>query len=201
MKNYRVSLRPTVNISYKGYRLHSTGVPSGGAVGLAILKIMEGYNDTDMTDLNDVGLSTHRFDEAMRYSYAARNELGDPDFFSYMDNLEAEMLKPETAANIRERILDDRTRNISDYRPNPKSTAQQYFLPENGGTSHIVATDASGLSITSTSTVNLLFGSQLVVPETGKSSSTPTFPHNLQLNQSRRRHEQRNERLFHSWHS
>ncbi|CZR69360.1 related to gamma-glutamyltransferase [Phialocephala subalpina] len=166
MKNYQVSLRPTVNISYKGYRLHSTGVPSGGAVGLAILKIMEGYNSSSSSSIEDIGLEVHRFDEAMRYSYAARNELGDPDYFSYMEGLEAEMLKPTTAEKIREMILDDRTRNVSDYRPN-SNQQQQYFLPDNGGTSHVVATDASGLSITSTSTVNLLFGSQLVVPETG----------------------------------
>lgn len=35
------------------------------------------------------------------------------------------------------------------------------------GTSHIVTADASGMAISLTTTVNLLFGSQLVVPETG----------------------------------
>jgi gamma-glutamyltranspeptidase/glutathione hydrolase len=35
------------------------------------------------------------------------------------------------------------------------------------GTSHVVTADASGLAISLTSTVNLLFGSQLMVPETG----------------------------------
>lgn len=86
---------------------------------------------------------------------------GDPDFFSYMDSFETRMLKPKTASSIRSRIDDDTTHNVSYYSPD------NYFSPENHGTSHIVATDASGLSITLTSTVNLLFGSQLVVPETG----------------------------------
>ncbi|KAE8448902.1 hypothetical protein EG329_008698 [Mollisiaceae sp. DMI_Dod_QoI] len=165
LKNYKVTIRPHVEITYKGYRLFSSGVPSGGAVALSILKIMEGYNATDVNDITLMGLDVHRIDEAMRFSYSARHELGDPDFFSYMDSLEAEMLKPKTVAKIRERILDDRTRNVSDY--SLKMAKQQYFLPENAGTSHIVATDASGLSVTSTSTVNLLFGSQLIVPETG----------------------------------
>ncbi|KUJ06596.1 gamma-glutamyltranspeptidase [Mollisia scopiformis] len=165
LKNYAVSVREPISIKYKGYNLHSTGVPSGGGVALSILKIMEGYNITDLNDIEEMALNTHRFDEAMRYAYAARSELGDPDFFSYMVGLEAEMLKSKTAAKTREKILDDRTKNVTDYRPLPNS--KQYFLPENHGTSHIVTSDASGLSISSTSTVNLLFGSQLVVPETG----------------------------------
>lgn len=174
LKNYEVIIREPVNITYKGYQLHSTGVPSGGGVALSILKVMEGYNITDLNDIQEMALNTHRFDESMRYAYAARNELGDPDFFNYMNGLEAEMLKSETAAKTRAKILDDRTKNVTEYRPRPDS--KQYFLPDTHGTSHIVASDASGLSITSTSTVNLLFGSQLIVPETGKHLSLSEWP-------------------------
>ena len=163
LKNYQVSIRDPISIDYRGYRLFSTGAPSGGSVALSILKIIEGY---DMTDPSLLNISTHRLDEAMRFSYAARNELGDPDFFNYMDGFEARMLKPKTAEKIRGKISDDHTHNVSHYDP-------AYFLPENHGTSHIVASDASGLSITLTSTVNLLFGSQLIVPETGQSCHPP----------------------------
>merc|ERR1712093_973785 len=156
LANYRVSIRDPISITYKGYNLYSCGVPSGGSVALSILKIIEGYTST-----SDLNLSTHRIDEAMRFSYAARGELGDPDFFKYMTAFEADMLRPKTAEKIRSRIDDERTKNVTDY--NPKG----YSMPENHGTSHIVASDRSGLSITLTSTVNLLFGSQLVVPETG----------------------------------
>ncbi|KAG4416524.1 hypothetical protein IFR04_010318 [Cadophora malorum] len=156
LANYRVSIRDPISITYKGYNLYSCGVPSGGSVALSILKIIEGYTST-----SDLNLSTHRIDEAMRFSYAARGELGDPDFFNYMTAFEADMLRPKTAEKIRSRIDDERTKNVTDY--NPKG----YSMPENHGTSHIVASDRSGLSITLTSTVNLLFGSQLVVPETG----------------------------------
>lgn len=163
LKTYEVSIRKTVSINYRGYRLFSTGTPSSGSVALSMLKIIEGYNMSDplLRDLN-----THRLDEAMRFSYAARGELGDPDFFSYMESFEAKMLMPKTAEKIREKISDDHTRDSSEY--NPKC----YMQPENHGTSHVVATDASGMSITLTSTVNLLFGSHLMVPETGKSSKS-----------------------------
>jgi gamma-glutamyltranspeptidase/glutathione hydrolase len=133
-------------------------VPSGGSVALSILKIIEGY-EADGPELRNV--SYHRLDEAMRFSYAARSELGDPDFFSYMDGFEAEMLKSRTASQIRRKITDDRTHNVSYYGP------KKFSPPENHGTSHVVVTDSSGMSITLTSTINLLFGSLLVVPETG----------------------------------
>lgn len=109
-----------------------------------------------------LNLSYHRLDEAMRFSYGARAELGDPDFFNYMDDFEASMLKPKTVEDIRRRIMDDRTQDVKAYDP------KGYMQPENHGTSHIVAADATGMTITLTSTVNLLFGSRLVVPETGR---------------------------------
>lgn len=107
-------------------------------------------------------LNTHRLDEAMRFAYAARTSLGDPDFFPYMTSLETSMLHPHTASKIRSQISSSTSHNLSHYFPSTPSV-----LPDSHGTSHIVATDASGLSISSTSTINLLFGSQLVVPETG----------------------------------
>jgi gamma-glutamyltranspeptidase/glutathione hydrolase len=158
LANYNVSIRPAIHITYRNYSLYSTGVPSGGSVALSILKIIEGYN---MSSPSDIAVNLHRLDEAMRFSYASRGELGDPDYFGYMVGLEANMLKAKTAEAIRGRIDDDKTHNASYYSPN------QYMQPKNHGTSHIVATDASGMSISLTSTVNLLFGSQIVVPETG----------------------------------
>jgi gamma-glutamyltranspeptidase/glutathione hydrolase len=191
LKNYRVSIRKPIDITYRGYKLFSTGAPSGGSVALSILKIIEGY---DMSDPSMLNLSTHRLDEAMRFSYGARVELGDPDFFNYMDDFEATMLKPKTAEEIRRRLMDDKTQNPKAY--NPKGV----FLPENHGTSHVVTADESGMTITLTSTVNLLFGSRLIVPETGMISH---FPVPLDrygmdfLTGCRSNHEQRNERLLH----
>jgi gamma-glutamyltranspeptidase/glutathione hydrolase len=71
------------------------------------------------------------------------------------------MLNDTTAANIRSRISDFHTLNVSDYDPEGFES-----LPT-PGTSHVVTADAQGMAITLTSTVNLLFGSMLMVPETG----------------------------------
>jgi len=189
LKNYKATIREPISITYKGYKLYSCGVPSGGSVALSILKIIEGY---EMSGPELRNLSYHRLDEAMRFSYAARTELGDPDFFKHMGGFEAQMLMPRTASNIRDKISDCHTHNVSYYGP------QKYSLPENHGTSHIVATDASGMSVTLTSTINLLFGSLLVVPETGIASHI-LFLETL-FTECRSNNERRNERLLHPRH-
>jgi gamma-glutamyltranspeptidase/glutathione hydrolase len=158
LRDYNVVVREPVKIDYRGYKLYSCGTPSSGSVALSTLKIVEGY---DMSDQKLRDLNTHRIDEAMRFAYAAHNELGDPEFVKGMDIFEAEMLNASSAAHIRAKISDHHTRNVSEYDP------KALFTAESHGTSHVVTADASGMSITLTSTVNLLFGSQVMAPETG----------------------------------
>jgi gamma-glutamyltranspeptidase/glutathione hydrolase len=158
LRDYTVAVRDSIKIDYRGYRLFSCGAPSSGSVALSTLKIIEGY---DMSDKDIHDLNTHRLDEAIRFAYGAHNELGDPDYVEGMDDFEAVMLKQSTAAEIRGKISDHHTKNVSAYDPKGLSS------PETHGTSHVVTADASGMSITLTSTINLLFGSQVIVPETG----------------------------------
>lgn len=159
LKNYTVAIRKPAEIKYRGYKLHSNSAPSSGSVALAIMKIVEGYHDFGWSE--SVNLSTHRLDEAMRFGYAMRTKFGDPDYVEGMQEYEKDMLNSTTAADVRHRISDLHTFNISYYDP---SGIEVLDTP---GTSHVVTADASGLAISLTSTVNLLFGSQLMVPETG----------------------------------
>ena len=71
------------------------------------------------------------------------------------------MLSPATAAEIRPEITPDTHNNISYY---DVAGLESLATP---GTSQISVADASGMAISLTTTVNLLFGSQLMVPETG----------------------------------
>lgn len=71
------------------------------------------------------------------------------------------MLSEETAATIRSKITDVTHNNASYYDPTNVGILQD------SGTSEVAASDASGLTITLTTTVNLLFGSHVMVPETG----------------------------------
>jgi gamma-glutamyltranspeptidase/glutathione hydrolase len=159
LKNYTVAIRKPSTIDYRGYKLTACSAPSGGEVALASLKIMEGYSGVG--DPATINLTTHRLDESMRFAYGMRAELGDPLFLDGIDAYQAQMVSAQTAAEVRAKISDTKTFDVSYYDPKGLESL------ETPGTSHIVAADATGLAITLTTTVNLLFGSQVVVPETG----------------------------------
>ncbi|KAI1271276.1 gamma-glutamyltransferase 1 [Xylaria sp. FL0933] len=159
LKNYTVAIRKPSEITYRGYKLTGTSAPSGGIVTLSTLNIVNGYED--FGDPAAINLTTHRLDEAMRFAYGQRSELGDPLFVEGLDAYQASILSNKTAAEVRSKISDFRTLNVSAYDPEGFES-----LPT-PGTSHIVAADKSGLAISVTTTINLLFGSQLMVPETG----------------------------------
>ncbi|KAL8956018.1 MAG: hypothetical protein Q9183_006446, partial [Haloplaca sp. 2 TL-2023] len=65
------------------------------------------------------------------------------------------------AASIRDRILDNSTQPVSAYDPNG------FEIHDNHGTSQISTLDATGLAVSLTTTVNLFFGSHIMVPENG----------------------------------
>ena len=159
LANYDVVSKTPVMIEYKGFRLHGCGAPASGAVALSVLKVLEGYEDFGQP--HTTNLSTHRLDEAIRFGYGKRASLGDPDFVDSISAYEAGMLNQTFADETRGKISDKHTLNVSDYDP------EGFESHENHGTSHIVTADASGMAISMTTTVNLFFGSGVMVPETG----------------------------------
>lgn len=157
---YEVEVRKPVSIEYRGRKLTSVGAPSSGVVGLQALKTVSGYDDF-FGNSASVNLSTHRLDQAFRFAYAHRAELGDPNFVDDLDDFQEQMLSDELAEEIRSKIIDDKAFGIEYYNPDGLESI------DTPGTAHIVAADASGLAVSLTTTVNLLFGSRLMVPETG----------------------------------
>ncbi|GAM89185.1 hypothetical protein ANO11243_072220 [Dothideomycetidae sp. 11243] len=159
MKNYTVQAGPSTNIEYRGYTLHSSPAPASGSVALSSLKIMEGYKDFGQAKA--LNLSTHRLTEAFRFAYGQRTNLGDPAYVAGLSTYESEMLNSTTAAHIRSLISDAHTWPVKHYDPSGLE------IKNTPGTSHVVTADASGLAVSLTTTINLLFGSKLIVPETG----------------------------------
>lgn len=110
-----------------------------------------------------------------------RTELGDPLFVDGMAEYQQDMLKQSTIDEIRSKISDLHTLNVSSYDPSGIESLNTYvphlsfprrhWLGLTGisrpGTSHIAAADHSGLAISVITTINLLFGSHVMVPETG----------------------------------
>ena len=122
------------------------------------MKIIEGY---DMSSPSNLNLSVHYLDEAMRFAYGQRTLLGDPSFLSNITSYEKGMYSEATAAEVRRLIQPDRTLNVTAYNPSG------YQILTDDGTSASVASDKSGLTIALTSTINTIFGSRVMIPETG----------------------------------
>ncbi|KAL8963214.1 MAG: hypothetical protein Q9183_005039 [Haloplaca sp. 2 TL-2023] len=159
LKNYTVEIRDPASITYRDYKITSCSAPSSGVVALSALKKVEGYSD--LGDLQALNLSTHRLDEAIRFAYGERANLGDPLFVPGLDEYQSQMISETAAASVRDEISDVRTLDVSEYDPEGLESL------DTPGTSHIVTADASGMAISLTTTINLLFGSQVIVPETG----------------------------------
>jgi gamma-glutamyltranspeptidase/glutathione hydrolase len=159
LRQYSVRHLSTANTTYKDYRLFSTVAPSSGAIALSMLKIVEGFDNFFSHDM--VNLSTHRLVESMKFAYGQRTKLGDPSFVPGLDEYQANILSDEVAKRERDKISDKGTLDMDAYNPDG------FDLPSSHGTSHIVTTDQTGLSISLTTTINLLFGSQLMDLQTG----------------------------------
>lgn len=159
LKNYTVTHRPTAQVDYRGYKLTSATAPSSGIVVMSALNAANGYDGFD--DPQAVNLTTHRLDQATRFAYGQRSSLGDPLFVDDLAEYQERMISQEVAEEVRSKIDDFRVFNTSYYDP---SGLESLDTP---GTSHIVAADSSGLAVSLTTTINLLFGSQVMIPETG----------------------------------
>lgn len=159
LRNYTIAKRDPVTIMYRGHKLTGTNAPSSGVVALSALNTFGGYEALCVPE--NVNISTHRLDEAIRFAYAQRTELGDPLFVDGLDKYTQQMIAPATGEEIRSKISDVRTYNVSYYNPGGLESI------ETPGTSHIVSADASGMAVSLTTTINTLFGSRVIVPETG----------------------------------
>jgi gamma-glutamyltranspeptidase/glutathione hydrolase len=128
---------------------------SGGTHIIQILNILEGYDMAKMGQ--NTTASIHIMAEAMKFAFADRAKYSaDTDFVSVPTK---GLLSKEYAANIRKQISED---VVSQKVPagNPKAY-------ESGGTSHSSYVDKDGNMVALTQTINLFFGSGVVIPGYG----------------------------------
>lgn len=158
LSNYEAIVRQPINITYRGYKLFSSGAPSSGAVALSTLKTLETYPSKDTAEQN---LTLHRFIESMRFAYGAHQQLADPAYVDEVGAVESLMLSSSGARITHSQISDNTTQPVEHY------LSQPFYTPSSHGTSHVVTVDALGMAVSSTTTVNTLFGNLIMVPETG----------------------------------
>ena len=157
---YHAQDRDAVCVPYRVYRICGMGPPSSGATTVfAILGMLEGFDMHAMG--KDSPMSWHLIAEAMRLAYADRDAyVGDPGFIDV-----------PVAGMLDRRYLAQRAQLISPFGPAASYAAgtppgAQLRTPhassEVPSTSHFVSVDAAGNLASMTSTVEGIFGSQLV---------------------------------------
>ena len=167
--NYTVRIEDTIHGWYHGREVITCGAPCSGPALLTALNILEGFELGKKGHM--VPQEVHLLVEAMKCTSineylmidaaAARTELGDPfDEIAYRPARIAELTSKEFAAQLRANISLHQTYPWQHYNP-------KYDLPRNHGTSHISVIDKDGMTVSLTSTINLIWGSQLHDPVTG----------------------------------
>lgn len=180
LENYAVKVKPALQGSYRGKKVYTTHAPTSGPVLLHMLNLMEHYDD--LTDEGRTLRNTHRYIEAMKFGFAARTRVCDPAFTNDSDATRIEEIPTKEYSDaIFPNITDDRTHTPDYYHP-------IFDYVEDHGTSHSSVIDKNGMAVALTSTVNMVFGSQVLDPETGiilndqmDDFSTPGTPNSFGL--------------------
>lgn len=155
--NYKVTETAPITCSYRGYKFVSAPPPSSGGVTLCeTLNILEGY-DLKAMGFNSAA-SIHTLSEAMRHAYMDRNTfLGDPAF---VNNPIDRLLSKSYADEIRKKIAADKATPSAEVQPG----MEPHEKPE---TTHYSIVDKQGNAVSTTYTINGLFGAIEIAPGTG----------------------------------
>lgn len=154
LADYRTVEREPVRGHYRGVEIVGPPPPcSGGVHTIQILNILEAY------DVGELGFGTaqtlHLVLEALKIAAADRRAVtADPAFFDvpvsrliskdYADQRRPE-IDPSRAGSFQSRVLSN----------------------ESANTTHVTIADAEGNIVTSTQTINSLFGARIMIPGTG----------------------------------
>ncbi|KAH8083772.1 gamma-glutamyltranspeptidase [Cristinia sonorae] len=178
LKSYTVIVKPALRGTYRGRKIYTTHAPTSGPVLLHMLNLAEHLDD--FVEKGRTNLNVHRIVEIMKFGFAARTRVCDPAFIQDYTSIKKIPTK-EYADQIFTNLTDDRTHTPDYYQP-------IFDVPEDHGTSHTSIVDKNGMAVAITSTVNLVFGSQVMDPVTGvilndemDDFSTPGIPNSFGL--------------------
>lgn len=162
LAGYVPSERPVLISEFHGRRLITMPPPSSGGVALLqTLKSLEAWEARSDRSLKELGHNSvdyiHVVTESLKHAFADRAAfLGDTDF---VEVPMTRMLSKAYAEQIAGQISLEHTLPMEKY--------GRFFLTSDGGTSHFSVMDSDGNAVACTETINLTFGSFVVVPEFG----------------------------------
>lgn len=158
LESYEPKERSVMKGSYKGFEIISMGPPSSGGISLIyLLNILENFDlrSTGYASVESVQLMT----EAMRRVYADRSEfMGDIDFV----NVPWDILTSKVYAE----------RRMQDFTPGMASSSAvinpgDAYYRESDQTTHYSVADRSGNLVSTTTTLNDVFGNKVIVTGAG----------------------------------
>ena len=163
LKTTEPIIRKPLTTNFDGYQILTMPPPSSG--GIAIIESFNMIKALEQQTLkHPFGKlkyhspeEIHLLTEVMKHAFADRAEyLGDADFVPVpIDRLTS----GSYASELARRIDPQQTKSMKDY--------GRYIPPQDGGTSHFSVMDAQGNAVACTETINLTFGSYVVIPKYG----------------------------------
>ena len=153
---YEVAVRDPVVFTYRKMKVTAAALPSSGGIVLAeALNILENY---EISKLDDADL-IHVVVEAARRAYRDRAAyLGDPDFVSVPVDM---LISKNYASGLNQSIRMDTATKSDILAPVTVTTG------EGGNTTHFSVIDSDNNMVAATLSINYLFGSGFVPPNTG----------------------------------
>ncbi len=135
---------------------------SGGVTMLQILGLLERKYEQFGRPSSGTAAYIHLVTEAMKHAFADRSRfLADDAFVSVPVDA---LLDPKNLDELAARIDRGRTFSPDHYGSSPRVATP---IPEDHGTSHISVIDENGMAVACTETINLNYGSLVVVPGFG----------------------------------
>ncbi|QDV31987.1 Gamma-glutamyltranspeptidase precursor [Planctopirus ephydatiae] len=163
LANYKPRPRTPLQLDWRGGKVYTMPPPSSGGICLLqVLQILDAYGEKHPAQsLKGLGHNTpqglHLLTEAMKHAYADRAEfLGDTDFVQVPVE---KLLSREHARDLASRI--DLTKTF------PPENYGKFAPLNDAGTSHLSVIDREGNAVACTETINLTYGSYVVLPESG----------------------------------
>lgn len=178
LEGYTIKVERALEGTFHDKKVYTTHAPTSGPVLLHMLNLMERYN---LAEEGRTELNFHRLVEAQKFGFAARTRIGDIAYLFNSTGCIAEIPTKNYADTIAANLTDDRTHPTEYYNP-------EFDIQTDHGTSHTSTVDKDGMAVSLTTTINLVFGSRLMDPETGiifndemDDFSTPGVPNGFGL--------------------